>query len=261
MSTRTLPTIPVADVQSHSSAASCYVTVGSKVYDVTSFLDDHPGGAALVLEYAGRSVAEVLQDEASHAHSEAAYEMLDECFVGYVATDDAVDAAVRSRQPGDVLPLPPVRGAAPVFAATGMSNEEDLSKDTDFAADLRTHQFLDLSRPLFLQVWKGGFSKDFYLEQVHRPRHYRGGASAPLFGNFLEPLSLTPWWVVPAVWLPPIAYGTWLGVGRLGAAVAAAYCITGLCLWTLVEYGLHRCLFHLDGCVFFDQGESASGRG
>merc|ERR1712093_854608 len=33
--------------------------------------------------------------------------------------------------------------------------------------------------------WHVGFSKDFYLEQIHRPRHYKGGESAPLFGNFL----------------------------------------------------------------------------
>jgi hypothetical protein len=98
-----------------------------------------------------------------------------------------------------------------------------------------------------MQVWNGGFSKEFYLQQVHRPRHYKGGESAPLFGNFLEPLSKTPWWVVPAVWMPWIAYGTYeASKGLPNASVVGALFGVGIAIWTLVEYGLHRCLFHVD---------------
>jgi len=137
--------------------------------------------------------------------------------------------------------------SGPVYTATGMSSAEDLSKETDATTDYKAHKFLDLSKPLFLQIWNGGFSKEFYLEQVHRPRHYKGGESAPLFGNFLEPLSKTPWWVVPLVWLPLVSYGTWLSAQGLQSSVQVGlYWILGLCIWTLVEYGLHRFLFHLD---------------
>ena len=135
----------------------------------------------------------------------------------------------------------------PLYASTGMSSEEDLKKETDLATDYKKHKFLDLNKPLLMQVWNGGFTKAFYLEQVHRPRHYKGGASAPLFGNFLEPLTKTPWWVVPMVWLPPVAYGTYLaGQGLSSVFQLPAYWTLGLAIWTLVEYGLHRCLFHLD---------------
>jgi 4-hydroxysphinganine ceramide fatty acyl 2-hydroxylase len=139
-----------------------------------------------------------------------------------------------------------VVGEKPLYENTGMSSADDLSKETDFTQDYKTHKFLDLSRPLFPQIWFGGFSKDFYLEQVHRPRHYRGGDSAPLFGNFLEPLSKTPWWVIPTVWWPPIAYGTFIGVQALGAGQGVGYFVFGACIWTLIEYLLHRFLFHLD---------------
>jgi 4-hydroxysphinganine ceramide fatty acyl 2-hydroxylase len=128
-----------------------------------------------------------------------------------------------------------------------MSSAADLERETDLAHDYKTHKFLDLNRPLLMQVWFGGFSKDFYLEQIHRPRHYKGGESAPLFGNFLEPLSKTAWWVVPTVWLPPVVYGTYVaskGFSSIGGE--AAYWFLGLFLWTLVEYVLHRFLFHLD---------------
>jgi 4-hydroxysphinganine ceramide fatty acyl 2-hydroxylase len=134
-----------------------------------------------------------------------------------------------------------------VYSATGMSSAEDLSKETDAIIDYKTHKFLDLNRPLIPQVWCGGFSKDFYLEQVHRPRHYKGGESAPLFGNFLEPLTKTAWYVVPIIWLPPVVYGTYIAREGCGSwAYEFAYWALGLFIWTLVEYFLHRFLFHLD---------------
>ncbi|KAK7613563.1 hypothetical protein BKA81DRAFT_362268 [Phyllosticta paracitricarpa] len=256
---RTLPTITQAEVASHNSAKSCYVTIGERVFDITEFVEDHPGGGDLVLEYAGKDVKEILEDEISHKHSDSAYEILDDHLIGFVATQKVVDAATESQHPDDVVPLPPrgkglkelnekgvANGEKYVFEATGLSSAEDLSKDTDHSADYKRHKFLDLNRPLFPQIWFGGFSKDFYLEQVHRPRHYKGGASAPLFGNFLEPLSKTAWWVVPIVWLPPVAYGTWLASQHLPTVHFGLYWILGLCIWTLVEYCLHRFLFHLD---------------
>ncbi|MCJ1379466.1 fatty acid alpha-hydroxylase [Xylographa soralifera] len=260
---RTLPTILSSDVKSRNTTKSCYVTLGTKVFDITPFLADHPGGGDLILQYGGKDVTEIMGDEISHTHSEAAYEILDDHLIGFVATDPVMKTAVKSQHPDNIIPLPPTQdgmqelksngaadGVSPkgVYSTTGMSSAEDLSIETDLSADYRTHKFLDLNRPLLMQVWNGGFSKDFYLEQVHRPRHYKGGASAPLFGNFLEPLSKTPWWVIPIVWLPPVAYGTFLSFMNIPNTLAmAAYWILGLGIWTLVEYVLHRGLFHIDG--------------
>jgi 4-hydroxysphinganine ceramide fatty acyl 2-hydroxylase len=270
-----LPTLPSAEVASHNTAKSCYVTIGTKVYDVTPFLEDHPGGGDLILDYAGKDIKEAMEDEVSHAHSESAWEILDDYIVGFVATEKVLEGVTKSKDPFSVLPLEPtekgmkelekhepeavqdiharsqvkvnneVEGKA-VYETTGMSSEEDLNKDTDYTTDYKRHKFLDLSKPLLLQVWYGGFTKEFYLEQVHRPRHYKGGESAPLFGNFLEPLSKTPWWVVPTVWVPPVTFGTLLAGQHLGFLALVAYWLTGLAIWTIVEYGLHRCLFHVD---------------
>ncbi|OQO05972.1 hypothetical protein B0A48_10068 [Cryoendolithus antarcticus] len=273
---RILPTLPTADVASHNTASSCYVTVGTKVYDITPFLDDHPGGGDLIVEYGGKDVTEIMQDEISHTHSESAWEILDDHLIGFVAGEKVIDAVVKSDDPFAIVPLEPgstekgtmelENGGAgeevrkreevskfgeeqtekAVYENTGLSSAEDLDKETDTREDFKKHKFLDLDRPLLMQVFNGGFSKQFYLEQVHRPRHYKGGASAPLFGNFLEPLSKTAWYVVPTVWLPPVAYGTYLGFTHFTPLQTISYWMLGLCLWTLVEYGLHRCLFHVD---------------
>ncbi|KAL4893744.1 hypothetical protein BDV59DRAFT_201514 [Aspergillus ambiguus] len=235
---RTLPTFTPAEVESHNNAKSCYVTIGSKVYDITSFVDDHPGGGDLILDYAGKDVKDILRDPVSHEHSEAAYEILEESLVGFLATDSNGTAGL-SKANGSS------NKSGPVFATTGMSCEEDLTVETDYTKDYQAFKFLDLNKPLLMQLWNSGFSKEFYLEQIHRPRHYRGGESAPLFGNFLEPLSKTAWYVVPIVWLPPVAYGTFIGYTGLGG-VAAAYWIFGVFFWSLIEYFMHRFLFHID---------------
>ena len=263
MSATKLPTIPTADVAAHNTEKSCYVTVGANVYNVTSFLNDHPGGKEFILDYAGKDVSEIMQDTISHEHSEAAYEILNENHIGYVATAAIQDTIVGHDKPDDIVPLLPngagkeamkTNGAAKedlgekdIFANTGLSGPEDLTKDTDAKTDFKTHKFLDLERPLLMQVWKGGFSKDFYLQQVHRPRYYKGGGSAPLFGHpLLEPLSLTPFWLVPLIWLPCVGYGTWAASQGLDPISLTAYWIIGFCIWSIVEYGLHRGLFHVD---------------
>ncbi|KAI0843364.1 inositolphosphorylceramide-B C-26 hydroxylase [Hypoxylon sp. FL0890] len=242
---RTLPTLTKAEVESHNTTKSCYVTIGTNVYDVTDFVESHPGGADLILDYAGKDVTEILKDSDSHKHSDSAYEILEESHVAFLVTEklapngNVQKKVADSQINGKVTPY--------VHPRTGMSCEEDLNKETDYTSDYKQHKFLDLNRPLLMQVWNGGFSKRFYLDQVHRPRHYKGGASAPLFGNFLEPLSLTPWWMVPLIWLPCVSYGTYLASqgfeSTLGLVTAWA---SGLFIWTLVEYILHRCLFHLD---------------
>lgn len=42
-----------AEVAKHNSRKSCWILLDSNVYDVTSFLSKHPGGAAMILKQAG----------------------------------------------------------------------------------------------------------------------------------------------------------------------------------------------------------------
>jgi 4-hydroxysphinganine ceramide fatty acyl 2-hydroxylase len=110
-----------------------------------------------------------------------------------------------------------------------------------------SREFLDPSRPLFPQIWYGQFDKEFYLNQVHSPPRIKDDISPPLFGNILEPLSKTPWWMVPTIWLPAVAYGMHLaGEGLKSPLQLTIYWVLGVFLWTFAEYTLHRFLFHLD---------------
>ncbi|KAI0639264.1 FMN-dependent dehydrogenase-domain-containing protein [Trametes polyzona] len=47
-------TFSLDEVAKHNSQSSCWVIIKDKVYDVTEFLPDHPGGAKIILKYAGK---------------------------------------------------------------------------------------------------------------------------------------------------------------------------------------------------------------
>ena len=54
-------TLTLAEVAAHDREEDCYLIIGNertggaKVYDVTKYLDEHPGGDAVLLELAGKS--------------------------------------------------------------------------------------------------------------------------------------------------------------------------------------------------------------
>ena len=151
---KTLPTFSKIEIQSHTTAKSCYVTQGSRVYDVTAFLNDHPGGGDLILEHAGQDVSATMSDCLSHEHSEAAYEILEEYQIGFVAPGSKLNGNGVAKG-SKVHAIAGQSNDQPVYSSTGMSKEEDLSVETDALADYQAHKFLDLSRPLFPQLWYG----------------------------------------------------------------------------------------------------------
>lgn len=235
--TKSLPLITKSELAKLSASESpkqIFVTLDNrKVYNVTEFIDAHPGGGDLIEEYAGKDVSEIMADEISHAHSDSAYEMLnDDYLVAVLATDDEEEHLLSdSNRESFTLLL------------SGSSSSHTVV--TDFSKDYAQNKFLDLNKPLLWQVLFGKFEKEFYLEQVHKPRHY-GNGSAPIFGNFLEPLSKTPWFVVPLLWIPVDMYVVSVALSGLnGFGVFGLYAL-GLFIWTFLEYLLHRFLFHLD---------------
>ncbi|KAF9560964.1 hypothetical protein CPC08DRAFT_742663 [Agrocybe pediades] len=46
------------EVALHNSRESCWIIVHGKVYDVTDFLDEHPGGSKIILKYAGKDATQ-----------------------------------------------------------------------------------------------------------------------------------------------------------------------------------------------------------
>ncbi|KAI5996501.1 hypothetical protein F5J12DRAFT_854000, partial [Pisolithus orientalis] len=233
------------DVANHKSSGSCWVVLHGKVYDVTAFIPDHPGGEDFILKNAGKDVENIMKDKDLHDHSDAAYDMLEEYVIGRLGTE------------------------ATTVSDDWQATDDFKPEDTDSAEDFAKTQFLDLRQPLLWQMWRANFSKSYYLKQVHQPRHLK--RSARLFGpDVLEVFTRTVWYVVPVVWLP-IAINLFVRsmlqfnmplpsfwdnpiypFFKLSSLASDMFMKTLPCfllgnlIWTLLEYGMHRFLFHID---------------
>lgn len=53
----------MTDVAKHTSASSCWTAVNGSVYDVTSWINRHPGGAGAILSMCGRDASNAFDDQ------------------------------------------------------------------------------------------------------------------------------------------------------------------------------------------------------
>jgi len=74
-----------AEVAEHNSNKSNWVIIGNKIYDVTKFMDEHPGGCEVLLEKAGEDRTEAFEDV---GHSTDARQMKADYLVGELAEDE-----------------------------------------------------------------------------------------------------------------------------------------------------------------------------
>ncbi|CAA3033795.1 dihydroceramide fatty acyl 2-hydroxylase FAH1-like [Olea europaea var. sylvestris] len=101
---------------------------------------------------------------------------------------------------------------------------------------------VDLNKPLVFQV---GHLGEAYQEWVHQPIVSKEG---PRFfeSDFWEFLTLTEWYVIPLIWLPVVFWFILKSI-RMDLTIpqVALMMAFGIFIWTLLEYTLHRFLFHI----------------
>ncbi|KAF2092466.1 cytochrome b5 [Rhizodiscina lignyota] len=91
----------LSEVSTHKSRTDVWIAIHGKVYNVSKYLDEHPGGIDAIMEVAGSDATTTFEDV---GHSEDAREVMEQYFVGTVE--------------GHVPTAPAVRGPAPPAAAT-----------------------------------------------------------------------------------------------------------------------------------------------
>ncbi|KAL4121818.1 hypothetical protein QTP88_014255 [Uroleucon formosanum] len=183
-----------------------------KKHNIEHFLRFHPGGTNTLSFLKNADVTDRLF--ATH-HSAAAYELLKDYRV------DENDVHKHIREDGDLESL------------------------------------VDWNRPMFWQVGSlGPKYKEWVLAPVDRKLR--------LFGSdFIESLTITSWYMVPSIWIPVMFYLIFIGYQRLRSSLTSTVdqtitsdnfsigtlvissTILGLLLWPLIEYTIHRWLFHL----------------
>ncbi|MBN3270811.1 CYB5 protein, partial [Polyodon spathula] len=78
------------EINRHSSSKDVWIIIHDKVYDITSFLEEHPGGEEVLLEQAATDATENFEDV---GHSTDAREMLKQYFIGELHPDDRKDSS------------------------------------------------------------------------------------------------------------------------------------------------------------------------
>lgn len=64
------PTVSIEEVMKHNTLEDCWISIHGKIYDVSKFLQQHPGGASRIFRYAGRNASKAF----SQMHSEEVIE-------------------------------------------------------------------------------------------------------------------------------------------------------------------------------------------
>ncbi len=101
---------------------------------------------------------------------------------------------------------------------------------------------VDASRPIVLHVGHLGHRYWTWvnLPEPGKPRFFRS--------SFLEACSKTAWWVVPLLWIPifsaALLYSRW--VWSVPSATLVSCVLVGVVAWQLLEYAIHRFVFHAD---------------
>ncbi|XP_054725028.1 cytochrome b5-like [Uloborus diversus] len=73
------------DIASHNNKKSVWILIHGNVYDVTKFLEEHPGGEEVLLEQAGKHATEAFEDI---GHSTDARELMKQYKIGELCDED-----------------------------------------------------------------------------------------------------------------------------------------------------------------------------
>lgn len=74
-----LPEISLDAVAQHDDYCDCWVVIYDRVYDVTSFIQEHPGGTDVIMDYAGRDATLAFHGT---GHSRDAIEQMRDYLIG-----------------------------------------------------------------------------------------------------------------------------------------------------------------------------------
>lgn len=169
------------EIRSHCHLNDGWVVINGFVYDVTHFLEIHPGGSSIVEKYLGGDATAAFRGKGSYIHSTNAIKLLKHYRVG-------------------------------VCEGTGSKEiQSEVSTDTqkkDFG--------IDWNRGLLSQIPTNRLDYDQFLSETF---FIQQNLSLRYFDNpILESLTKSPWWAVLAFWIPVtvsmMCYSNYLGVEK-----------------------------------------------
>ncbi|CAD1812845.1 Cytochrome b5-like Heme/Steroid binding domain family protein [Candida parapsilosis] len=80
------------EISKHTTHDDVWVVINGKVYNVSSYIDEHPGGEEVILDVAGTDATEAFEDI---GHSDEAHEILARLQVGILKGGKIVEHKAR----------------------------------------------------------------------------------------------------------------------------------------------------------------------
>jgi len=72
-----------AEIGKHNNVNDCWLLVGGKIYNVTSYIYQHPGNADTIIPYCGKESSEAFANKGANSpHSSQATSLLNSFFIG-----------------------------------------------------------------------------------------------------------------------------------------------------------------------------------
>ncbi|KGN47656.1 cytochrome b5 [Cucumis sativus] len=85
----------IQEVSQHSSNDDCWIIIDGKVYDLTSYLDEHPGGDDVIVAATGRDATDDFEDA---GHSKDARELMEKFYIGLLDTSSLDSLKLETNQ-------------------------------------------------------------------------------------------------------------------------------------------------------------------
>lgn len=77
--------VSLEELQKHDQPDDCWMAIRGKVYNVTAYMDYHPGGVEELMRAAGTNATKLFDDTHSYVNFET---LLQKCYVGKLAGHD-----------------------------------------------------------------------------------------------------------------------------------------------------------------------------
>ncbi len=105
--------LTVAEVSLHNTANDCWLIIENNVYNVTSYIPYHPGGAAAITPYCGGNATSVFG-----GHSSGAYAMLSNYYVGILSQNSSPTPTATPTLPAATPTMTPTAAPSPIPTLT-----------------------------------------------------------------------------------------------------------------------------------------------
>ncbi|OLN92079.1 Cytochrome b2, mitochondrial 2 [Colletotrichum chlorophyti] len=228
--------ISLSDLSQHNTKSDCWIAVHSKVWDITDFINEHPGGPSVLLKCAGSNATKIFDEV--HA-PDILEELPEEKFIGILkdATPDAPAAAQqpvvhdgRVVAPADIAQRPSQEETFSIPPLETIISAPDFEAVASKALTPKTWAFYSSAATDLITHKK---NKELVRRIMIRPRILRNVLNVDFKTNILGFESSAPFFISPAAMAKLVHPDGELALSRGAASEGIIQCISSNASYTL----------------------------